>query len=336
MKIISIIFLISIAAQAQDICSEKVDALCEVPSFDIYEGFSIVKERAFEAVMEDRDFKEMVCQNFEKLSDGTVRANFSWKRDCSSSWVKVLAGLYSVKSCSDFFKLDASPHFVDSCESLVAAKMASFVSSTYEERFEEVLVEVKNDYTRILQDIGASDKAKHFLDSILPKLIKSAKLGQTQQRFYSASEICEEYPHESLCELYKESKKIVLVPGGSIFLNQNSLRALMAQRIAEVLSKLIHEQLLTERMSVFFSLYSSRLNFESIIARAGIPGNINLELNSAILLSKYYELNSKLLSLNQEISFLCQNKKNTVIGPDFGYLGIEDQMKVVTCQLANR
>lgn len=331
MKFICILFIFSIVSFSQELCIERVEKLCDRPSSTLHQDYHEVKKKAFRSILDEEEFQDMVCRNFVAQADGSFGANFSWVRDCDSKWAKELVDANNIADCEDFFAIGAGPYFVDFCRKTVAKTMTQSLKDRHYTEFEQAMNEVLDDYKKLLVSFGASDDVERLFSTILPTFTSKVNLGEVKPVFFRVSELCNMYPEKQICKLYKDSLKLILVPGGSIFLPYHHIKAGLAQTVAGLLAEKMHNQLLASRMNVFFRLFPSNQRLESIVARASVSGSMNFKVNAAILLSKYFELNSTSPTIEDELSFICLEKNNSVLNPNFPTISILEEMKIMTC-----
>ena len=333
MKLLTFFLFIPLAVWAQESCVEKVDSLCSKTE-DFFDEFKAVKLEAFENASKKAPMHNLICQNFERDGDGGLVADFSWVRSCWFYRFNTIFKKNDIKECSDFKRFGADSFFINNCEDLVSFEMQRPKLFDAHYIAEKQIQKIKDSFELALRDRVDGYKLKSALAAILPKIPLAVGLTALESTFVKASDLCQEFPKEDLCKLYKFSDRYALILGGNLFLSPKVKRALISKKIAEFISDRLHDSLYEERLGVYFEFFSKMPNnsFESIVARTMTEDPLNKSTNTTLILSKLYELEGEINET--DLSFYCKEEVEQVddeFDKIIKSLSPQDKMKVLAC-----
>ena len=330
-------------------CSSVARGICERADFDYHRAFYQARRQAFKDSLDISDFQNLICRNFKlKSAPLDLEANLYFGRSCRFSNYYRILRMRNIQICQDFRLFGADDNFLANCRDFLSKRMASYLSEKALPRVQEILAQVKAELARAVEKELYAAAVQRALDNILPLPYLSQGLQSIEAGFVKAQDLCAGEGYSLLCATYGDSQKSAFSPGGFLFLPGETLKTVIAKKVAEFVagSDLVHRQMYSDRINLYAKFFYSRENslpLESLVARGHVLDSLNTHINSLVLLRKFYktqrEVRDELFFVragyycyqDHRLAGLGDRKRDEFYQSSFKELFALDQVETLSC-----
>lgn len=327
------IFL-SMAAYGQEHCVEQAKNVCSLVDRsyeDHHSNFHSAQKEAFKDLLKNSDFKDNVCTYFAKGKNKLIY-DVKFGRDCGwfSSYKRLIKN-NNINNCSDFKKFGASSYFVDNCNEILDEELHDYVPTKNIALASSLVKKIRNDIYNMFEGDSLAIPVRSALNNILPHSFSAKRLSTPEAKLINLSQLCPDEEKKALCTLYSNKDKVVLSPGGALFLSEEALEAAIALAFSKYLAVELNRDFALVRRKLFdrILLKQNRISqerYEAILAKSvSFKWDVNYLTTASYILSKYFEPEREddPMSFSKKVGYYCF-KDPQIESTSLFYMDIEE------------